>query len=431
VTAGAKLAVTTPTWPGSTVTLPGRSAVTLAAGTLVTIDAAALPPGYRPAGGKQADDENAGGKQAGDDDAEASGPKPARRVLVRLAAPASAGLAGDTAATPVKREWIAITPAETIPRVTLPAGTRVSLPGGLEPELGERTGAGLPAGAAAAIPAADWDGLEVVVPGQPGGPWRLRDLEPRQHDGGQDNDEPGMRIDAPSGTTIEVPWGATVGGQAAGQPWAGRLLSGSKVQVPAGSKVSVLARKVALPGGYDITVRGASVLRVDRPDPGAALFTIPGSDITTPRDDPSDDRNLSYPVWITPTDGAKITANGVADVTVPAGLRVTAPYRKGFRLSARRTHFQLPQGTDSLAGTVAMVIVAALVTTFGIGMQIGIAATLVGLSQADLTGRVILWLLLVVATAFTLYYGVTSIGTLADPEPGSNLSPMTSSSFTL
>jgi hypothetical protein len=78
-----------------------------------------------------------------------------------------------------------------------------------------------------------------------------------------------------------------------------------------------------------------------------------------------------------------------------------------------------------------MVIAAALVTMFGIGMQIGIAATLVGLSQADGTGRVLMWLLLLVGTAFTLHYSVTSIGTLADPEPGSTLSTTTRSSFTL
>jgi hypothetical protein len=406
VTSDARLEVTEPTWPGSTVTLKGQSAVTLAAGTLVTIDAAALPPEY--------------GEH-----------KPARRKLVRLAAPASAGLAADTAATPVKREWVALTPAEAIPQVTLPAGTRVSLPGGLTAQLGAGAEAGLPAGAAAAIPAADWDGLEVVIPGQPGGPWRLGDLEPRQHDDGQDNDGQAMRIDAPSGTTIEVPWGATVCGEAGGQFWAARLRPDSKVQVPAGSRVSVMARKVALPGGPGITVRGASVLRVDRPGPGTAMFTIPGSDITSAHDDQGGDRNLPYPVWITPAAGAKVTANGVADVTVPAGLLVTAPYRKSFPLSARRTHFRLPQGADSLAGTVVMVIAAALVTMFGIGMQIGIAATLVGLSQADVAGRVTLWLLLLIGTAFTLHYSVTSIGTLADPQPGSTLSATTSSSFTL
>lgn len=421
VTADARLEVTTPTWPGSTVTLKGKSAVTLAAGTLVTIDAAALPPQHRPA-----DDGEAGG-----DDTKADEYRPARRVLARLAAPAAAGLAADTAATPVKREWVALTPAEAIARVTLPAGTRVSRPGGLTAQLGAGTEAGLPAGAAAAIPAADWDGLEVVIPGQPGGPWRLGDLEPRQHDRDQDNDGQAMRIDAPSGTTIEVPWGATVCGEAGGQLWAARLQPNRKVEVPAGSEVSVMARKVALPGGCDITVRGASVLRVDRLDPGVAMFTIPGSDMTGPHGDPGDDRNLPYPVWITPAAGAKVTASGVANVTVPAGLLVTAPYRKGYRLDASRTHFRLPQGADSLAGTVAMVIAAALVTMFGIGMQIGIAATLVGLSQADVAGRVILWLLLLVGTAFTLHYSVTAIGTLADPEPGSTLSATTGSSFTL
>jgi hypothetical protein len=445
VTSNAGLAVTTPTWPGSTATLKGQSAVTLAAGTLITIDAAALAPQYRPADLKQPGDQKPGDQKPhdeksdarpGGDGTRAGEPKPARRMLVRLAAPASARLAADTAATPVKRGWIVLTPAETIPRVTLPAGTRVSLPGGRNPQLGERAEAGLPAGAAAAITAAGWDDLEVVIGGLAGGPWRLGDLEPRQHDGGQDNDgqdfeRQGMRIDPPSGTTIEVPWGATVCGEAGGQLWAARLRPGSKVQVPAGSKVTVLARRVALPCGSDITVRGASVLRVGRPDPGVAMFTIPGSDVTSPHDDPSEDGNLSYPVWITPAAGAKITANGVADVTVPAGLRVSAPYRKGFELSARRTHFRLPQGADSLAGTVVMVIAAALVTMFGIGMQIGIAATLVGLSQADGTGRVLMWLLLLIGTVFTLHYSVTSIGTLADPEPGSTLSATTRSSFTL
>ena len=43
----------------------------------------------------------------------------------------------------------------------------------------------------------------------------------------------------------------------------------------------------------------------------------------------------------------------------------------------------------------------------------------------------IIWLLLLGATVFTLHYSVTSIGTLADPEPGSTLSATTGSSFTL
>jgi len=405
VTGDAELNVPAVTWPGSIVQLAGPSAMMLAAGTLITIDPAALPAEYRPANDKKAD-----GKKLAP-----------QRMRVRLAEPAAANLAPPAEATPARREWIVLTPAQAAPAVTFPGGARVSLPGGLYARLTPEATASLPVGAAARICASDWDNLLATIPDQADHPKRL----------GEISRGPRTDICASSGATITVPWGATACHQSREHPRACHVQADSKIQIPACSRISIMARKIALPGGSDVTVHGTSVLRIGSPDPAVTLFTIPGSDITTSHDDPSDDLDLPYPVYIMPAAGAKITVNGMAHVTVPAGLRVTAPYRDNFCLSPERTHFQLPQGADSLAGTVIMVIVAALVTMFGIGAQIGIAATLVGLSQANVLGRAIMGLLLLGAMAFTLRYSVTAIGALVDPQPGSTMSTTAGTSFTL
>lgn len=379
--------------------------MTLMAGTLIAIDATALPAGQHQAGVK-----------------DEPGQKPApRRARVALAGSARAELTTAAEGTPTRREWIVVTPAQAAVAVTLPDGARVDLPDGRHVRLAPGVTAGLPVGASASIGPGEWDELRATIADVVGDPKRLADIGTGQS----------MDIGASSGATISVPWGASGCSLGGDQPRSFHVRAGGAIQIPAGSQIAVLARKFALPGGCDITVAGTGVLRIDRSDRAVTMLTIPGGDPSPSPDDPGDELYLPYPVSIVPTAGAKVTVNGMAHVTVPTGMRVAASYRETFSLSAARTNLRLPQGGDSLAGTVVMVVSAALVTMLGIGAQIGVAATLVGLSQANVPSRVIMGLLLLGATVFVLRYSVTAIKTLVDPEPGSSMSSTAGASFTL
>lgn len=213
-------------------------------------------------------------------------------------------------------------------------------------------------------------------------------------------------------------------------PQAVRAAADSKIPIPPGSRIRIYAGQIALPGGSDLIVQSGGTLCVGGDLPGT--LTIAGSDITSPDDHKSNDVNLPFPVWITPQWGAKITVNGVAEVTLPVCTKVTGRYREPFYLSREKSHSRLPAGPDSLAGTVGMVILAALVTMFAIGAQIGIVLVLAaGLSEVNTLGRLIAWVVLVVGGLCTLWYSVTAIRTLVDPQPGSSMSSTAGTSFTL
>jgi hypothetical protein len=168
----------------------------------------------------------------------------------------------------------------------------------------------------------------------------------------------------------------------------------------------------------------------DRADPGGML-SIAGSDVTLPKDALADDVQLPLPAFVTSPSGAKITVNGVAAVIGPTGATVRTRYRKDFKLSKERSRFRLPQGPNSLAGTMGMILLAGLVTMFGIGIELGIVAALVGLSEATRWAQGIMWALLFAVVVFTLHYSVTAFKSLADPEPGSTMSTTAGTSFTL
>ncbi len=234
---------------------------------------------------------------------------------------------------------------------------------------------------------------------------------------------------------VTASWGATVCDQESAEPRAVHVQAGGKIQIPPDSTIRVMARRIALPGGSDMMLNGTSVLLVssdDRADPGGML-SIAGSDVTLPKDALADDVQLPLPAFVTSPSGAKITVNGVAKATGADGhTTVRTRYRNDFKLSKERSRFRLPQGPNSLAGTMGMILLAGLVTMFGIGIELGIVATLVGLSEAThwAPGRPA-WAGLFGLAAFTLHYSVTAIMALADPEPGSSMSTTAGASFTL
>lgn len=141
---------------------------------------------------------------------------------------------------------------------------------------------------------------------------------------------------------------------------------------------------------------------------------------------------LPLPVRVTVPGGAKLTVNGIAQVALPPQVKVSPPHWPTFPLTGERRHFRWPQGANSLTGTLGMVILAALVTVFGIGAELGLAGVLLaGVSGADTFGRCLGGVLLALLGLFILRYSVTAIRTLADPQPGSSMSSTAGTSFTL
>jgi hypothetical protein len=158
---------------------------------------------------------------------------------------------------------------------------------------------------------------------------------------------------------------------------------------------------------------------------------VPGQDVPG-QDVPGRDVAQSFPVLIETPDGVQINVNGVAQVTLPCHTRFTERGRKEEELSAERLDFWLPQGSNLLIGTMGMIILAALFTMVGIGIQLGVAGVLaVGLSEASTFGRWVSFLILCAVGVFTLRYSVTAIRALADPQPGSSMSNTAGTSFTL
>ena len=84
-----------------------------------------------------------------------------------------------------------------------------------------------------------------------------------------------------------------------------------------------------------------------------------------------------------------------------------------------------------MVANMRLVIASALMTIFGIGIQVGIAGVLAGYSDASPAGRWLALLLVVAVAVFTLNYSTMAIRTLADPQPGSSLSAVSGTSFTL
>jgi hypothetical protein len=353
-------------------------------------------------------------------------PSPHQQVRAQLAASADARLVASepVMATPAAGEWVVLTPAADPPTVELPGGTEVVLASGQRADLIRAAKVSLPVGAAARIPAEVWEVLSAVIPDdESAGSASATDA----------GSASATDIRVPSGATVTASWGATVCDQESAEPRAVHVQAGGKIQIPPDSTIRVMARRIALPGGSDMMLNGTSVLLVssdDRADPGGML-SIAGSDVTLPKDAVADDVQLPLPAFVTSPSGAKITVNGVAAVIGPTGATVRTRYRKDFKLSKERSRFRLPQGTNSLAGTMGMILLAGLVTMFGIGIELGIVATLVGLSEATRWAQGIMWALLFAVVVFTLHYSVTAFKSLADPEPGSTMSTTAGTSFTL
>ena len=266
-------------------------------------------------------------------------------------------------------------------------------------------------------------------------------------------------IFVPSGATITVAGDATVTWADNGVTMTRKVQFGKGIQVPPGSRMTVMPAAMgtqawmAIPNTTDLAVSAASTLRISG-GPGALVLAegdlLPaeqagpgGPPAAAARHDraakPAANgdaakaaRVVRYPVDISTENGAKISVVGTADVTLPRGTVITTPRRPAARPLPRDVHLQAPQGSSTLAGTVTIVLAAAAVTMFGIGMEVGLACVLTfGLSAASQFWR---WMMLagsILIGLFVLWYAVAAVQALADPRPGSALSSTGGTSFTL
>lgn len=389
-------------------------------------------------------------------------------ALGELCAAHRAELAAATDVTP--RDQLRVPPQDSSlatfraaadPAVTLRPGTAVRLSGTQVATLAAATRVALPDGATGSIPptaAVPLAGLAVMLPehtqatvAQSGHPLdgvpvsTLYRAPAAVHAPGalalyELRFGPPASLRAPSGAVIAAPWGATAISLGLKDARPAQLQAGHAVQVPPGTDIAVLAGGITLPGGSDVFTQGDTIVEISAAGGGrltagagrVGALVIGSSDLATPHGQPAGDVMLPLPVRVTVPGGAKLTVNGIAQVTLPPQARVSPPHWPTFPLTGERRHFRWPQGANSLTGTLGMVILAALVTVFGIGAELGLAGVLVaGVSGADTFGRCLGGVLLALLGLFILRYSVTAIRTLADPQPGSSMSSTAGTSFTL
>jgi hypothetical protein len=251
-----------------------------------------------------------------------------------------------------------------------------------------------------------------------------------------------VKITVVSGAAITVLAGATIAwqhGKNDKKKWSSAAVqAGKTIQVSAGSQVLIPAGvAIALPGGSDIPVPAGTAISLG--DQGT--LAMAGGDLAPPPKSGNSssanaqaqlpDLMVSSPACISVPGGAKITVTGSAVIEVPAGTVITPPHYRQVTVPVAR-ELQVPQASYVIIGNLYMTLVAAFVTMLGIGAEFGIAGVLAfGLSEASQLWRSLMLVVIVAAGLGVLYYAITAIAALADPQPGSSLSAKSGTSFTL
>jgi hypothetical protein len=238
-----------------------------------------------------------------------------------------------------------------------------------------------------------------------------------------------VSIKVPSGASITMSGDATVRGSNAGNK--ATVRAGCTYQVPPGTTINVRADAImAVPGTSDIGVQSGSTLEIDAP---VSTWTIQASDQPVPLwpQPKPDDVPIRYPAHIHAHGGAKITVTGTADVTFPEQTVIKAPRRRPPRPLTKKTKLLAPQGTNVLVATMGMLVVANILTMFGIGAELGIAGVLAYFSEATQPWRVVMFCGIAAVGVLVFAYAQTATRTMADPQPGSSLSSQAGTSFTL
>jgi len=235
-------------------------------------------------------------------------------------------------------------------------------------------------------------------------------------DNGQDRD---FRIMVAAGASITFPGGAkrNVNDQ---QP--DLLSSGASVSVPADSLITVSGQPIAVATSTAtvIAVRAESTITVTKDltiAPGAIVGQVPAN---PPANQAAGPVTAGTPI-IVPAAGAAVTVTGVADIELPEGTSITALGAARIKLPSV-THFKAPSGTNVIMADMRSVILAAVVTLFGIGAELGIVGILAGyLSAEALQARVIAVLVVAIMAVVTLWYAAATTRVLADSPRGSAL----------
>jgi hypothetical protein len=263
-------------------------------------------------------------------------------------------------------------------------------------------------------------------------------LTPPEDAGGQV-----VQITVVSGAAITVLAGATIAWQRDkndDKKWTSAAVqAGKTIQVSAGSQVFIPAGvAIALPGGSDIPVPAGTAISIGGKQ---GTLAVAGGDLVPPPKSGNSssakaqaqppDLMVPSPACISVPGGAKITVTGTADIKIPAGTMITPPHYRQATVPTPRD-LQVPQASYVLTGNLVMILVAAFVTMLGIGAEFGIAGVLAfGMSEASQFWRSVMLAVIVAAGLGVLYYAVTAIAALADPQPGSSLSAKSGTSFTL
>jgi hypothetical protein len=247
-------------------------------------------------------------------------------------------------------------------------------------------------------------------------------------------------ITLPSGASIALPGGAVIT-KANDGPEKARIKAGGTIIVPPGSKITVRSAAImALPSGAAVAINPGATLTID------AATQIASGDVAPPQVSPAGghqsiwdwpsraavpDPHIAADDLITVTEGAVATVTGAADIYLPRAATVIAAGGRGMTLKPDTT-LTVPSSSNVMAAGMGSVLSAAALTTFGIGVEIGLVVVLAAhYSTAGHAGRVAAVVISAVVAAGLILYGATSIRSLADPTPGTSLSSSARTSFTL
>jgi hypothetical protein len=237
-----------------------------------------------------------------------------------------------------------------------------------------------------------------------------------------------MQISLPAGHggfTVTMPVGGSVAVQSGGTLDSGQALSpGTTLDVPVNGEVMVAASEtlqhdsviLVLPGSNDIVLPPAQRITLS-----PAISVPPSATAAT------------TVAALTVPEGAKFSFTGLADITLPAGSRVSAvgEPKNEVTLTAERT-FSLPFAGEVISQLWSLLL-ASCFTMFGIGADLAIVGWVLGydLAAAPLWGRALIAAVAGAAALIVVWYGVFAIRALADTRDGSVLSGRRDASFIL
>ena len=244
-------------------------------------------------------------------------------------------------------------------------------------------------------------------------------------------------IAVPSGASITVLGGAKIG--APGKEFG--VKAGGTIPAPPCSEITIKSGTIlGLPGGTAVVIGPQGTLTMD------TNTLIAASDLGSmqsprrrgprlfrrePQTRPVADTTVQAGTPITVITGATATVTGVADVRLPGGTTIVAPDHRGIQLE-KDTPILVPSSSNMIAANMRSLLFAAALTTFAIGTEISLIATLaIHFSRANMDGHIAAWVMAVIVAAILTLYGATAIRALAEPTPGSSLSAGSATSFTL